>query len=424
MDSSRSNARLPGAERTGSRTRIRQSALYADRPRRSRHRRSARNLEHSSDVSSSELEVTNPATFEALSVRDSTMFPSEIEEHPIEVGSSELGQAVTDLPRLEALSLMSELPLLTPEETSEESDDEDHEDVDEELIDLPIIETLSENDTGAPLEVSEDYNELPGVYSCGQTFLLFNQPKGLSLSMVLGADSHFITVSDDEEEQTKPDSDVDSDEFQREMEEYLAARPCINLWETSGRTLASEHATPAHTAEWGTEPPSVIAQPAAEVQQQQETGSLQAPQQAPAAATQRHEASTEDIVRKGKTWMCEEVMLCFKKYLERSADFAGLEYKLDELCHQCFNVESYNKVFHHYNFKVMMKVPSSVDWILELYFAEVKQILGRKYYFCCPLEPDEDGDCYACKNQGVEDLKHPSTGGFDMGSPGAKYSLW
>ncbi|TVT98820.1 hypothetical protein EJB05_13339, partial [Eragrostis curvula] len=267
---------------------------------------------------------------------------------------------------------------------------------------------------------------LPDDGACGQAFLFFNQPKGISTSMVLAAGPLVITVSDDEEEQPKPDSDVDSDEFQREMEEYFAAHPCAPLRQAFDRIFAIEQATlTAQAAEWGTEPPSVvIARAAAEVERQQETRSHQSPQQASAAAIQRHGSSTEDIVRNEKTWMCEEVMVCFNKYLERSADLAGLEYKLDELCHQCFNVENYNKVFHHYNFRVMMKMPSSVDWILELYFAEVKQIFGRKYYFCCPLEPDEDGDCFACKNQGVEDLKHPATGGFDMGSPDAQYSLW
>jgi hypothetical protein len=27
------------------------------------------------------------------------------------------------------------------------------------------------------------------------------------------------------------------------------------------------------------------------------------------------------------------------------------------------------------------------------------------------------GHCYACTNQGVEDLKHPVTGGFETGLP-------
>lgn len=39
--------------------------------------------------------------------------------------NGELGRAVTELPTLEALSLINELPLLNPDETSEDSDDGD-----------------------------------------------------------------------------------------------------------------------------------------------------------------------------------------------------------------------------------------------------------------------------------------------------------
>ena len=66
--------------------------------------------------------------------------------------------------------------------------------------------------------------------------------------------------------------------------------------------------------------------------------------------------------------------------------FQILESHLDELCYQCFCVEDYNKVFHHYNFKVKMRKSDSADWTVTLYFAEVKEIYGRKYCFCCPLE--------------------------------------
>jgi hypothetical protein len=38
-----------------------------------------------------------------------------------------------------------------------------------------------------------------------------------------------------------------------------------------------------------------------------------------------------------------------------------------------------------------MKLPSSDDWKLETYFAEVKEIFGEKFYFCCPLESNENG---------------------------------
>ena len=49
--------------------------------------------------------------------------------------------------------------------------------------------------------------------------------------------------------------------------------------------------------------------------------------------------------------------------------FQILESHLDELCYQCFCVEDYNKVFHHYNFKVKMRKSDSADWTVTLYFA-------------------------------------------------------
>lgn len=38
-----------------------------------------------------------------------------------------------------------------------------------------------------------------------------------------------------------------------------------------------------------------------------------------------------------------------------------------------------------------MKKYDSDDWNETIYFAEVKMIFRRKYYFCCPLEPRENG---------------------------------
>ncbi|TVU17670.1 hypothetical protein EJB05_33720, partial [Eragrostis curvula] len=130
--------------------------------------------------------------------------------------------------------------------------------------------------------------------------------------------------------------------------------------------------------------------------------------------------SKEEIVQNGKKWMIEEVMVAFRKYRKRKNDLKDLDYEFDELHHQCFNVESYDKIFHHFNFTVKMKKPSSSDWTSTLYFAEVKEIFSHKIYFCSPLEPYENGLCYACKNQGIDDLKHPIIGAFDRGSPDSK----
>jgi hypothetical protein len=54
-------------------------------------------------------------------------------------------------------------------------------------------------------------------------------------------------------------------------------------------------------------------------------------------------------------------------------------------------VESYDKVYHHYNFTVRMKMPDSADWKVKLYFGGVKEIFRKKYYLCYPLGPNENG---------------------------------
>ncbi|XP_047092135.1 uncharacterized protein LOC124703946 isoform X2 [Lolium rigidum] len=139
-------------------------------------------------------------------------------------------------------------------------------------------------------------------------------------------------------------------------------------------------------------------------------------QESSAVATQGgYEGSKENIAENGDKWMCEEVWVAFQKYHKK--DLKESEYEFEKLEHQCFHVENYCKIFHHFNFTVKMKKPGSSEWSSILYFAEVKEILQRKIYFCCPLEPDENGDCYACKNKRMVDLKHPMIGAFDRGSP-------
>ncbi|KAL6637294.1 hypothetical protein ACP70R_024866 [Stipagrostis hirtigluma subsp. patula] len=133
------------------------------------------------------------------------------------------------------------------------------------------------------------------------------------------------------------------------------------------------------------------------------------------------EASNEEIAQNGKKWMSEEVMVAFRKYVEKHDDLKELEYKFGELHRQCFSVENYPKIFHHFNFTIKMKAPGSTDWTSMLCFAEVKEILTQKIYFCSPLEPYENGHCDACKNQGMDELKHPVVGTFDRGSAGAEF---
>jgi hypothetical protein len=112
--------------------------------------------------------------------------------------------------------------------------------------------------------------------------------------------------------------------------------------------------------------------------------------------------------------MKKEVMEAFKKYMKETGRFRvrastvvlsfltgckfpydvlfqGVEFELDKLLHQCLSVETYEKIFHHYNFTVKTKQAGSDKWSSTLYFAQVKEMYGQKHYFCYPLDPFEDG---------------------------------
>uniref|UniRef100_A0ACD6A9P7 Uncharacterized protein n=1 Tax=Avena sativa TaxID=4498 RepID=A0ACD6A9P7_AVESA len=150
---------------------------------------------------------------------------------------------------------------------------------------------------------------------------------------------------------------------------------------------------------------------------------IPAQEQASAVAAQgRYEGSKEKTAENGKKWMCEEVVwMAFQNYRKKKILWFEFDYEFEELKCQCFHVENYCKIFHHFNFTVKMKGPGSSEWISTLYFAEVKEILRRTIYFCCPLEKDEYGNCYACKNQRMDHLQHPIIGAFDRGSPDTKF---
>ncbi|XBI39039.1 hypothetical protein VPH35_123908 [Triticum aestivum] len=113
----------------------------------------------------------------------------------------------------------------------------------------------------------------------------------------------------------------------------------------------------------------------------------------------------EEIAANAKRWMSEEAMVAFKRYIESKDDLKGVDYEFDELVHQCFSVENYLKIFHHFNFTVKVKKPGSADWTSAMYFAEVKSICMMKLYACYPLEQDR----YA-RNGCIEALK----GIYDM----------
>ncbi|PUZ45667.1 hypothetical protein GQ55_8G243600 [Panicum hallii var. hallii] len=148
--------------------------------------------------------------------------------------------------------------------------------------------------------------------------------EALSLSdrpLLSASDSSFIPQST--EEKPPKDSDADKEESMRLMREYYVKNPPTSLEQAIDELLAVEHATlTALAAEWGTEPPP----PRKPFPVDQETQSLEAEEHASAAVAQpesitlrqpSHEASMEEIIEKGKRWMRDEVMMCFRKYAER-----------------------------------------------------------------------------------------------------------
>ncbi|XP_047045908.1 uncharacterized protein LOC124650419 [Lolium rigidum] len=119
---------------------------------------------------------------------------------------------------------------------------------------------------------------------------------------------------------------------------------------------------------------------------------VRAQEQASAVAAQgRYEGSKGKIADNGNRWMSEELWVAFQKYLQKEDDLKEFDCEFEELKHQCFHVENYCKIFHHFNFTVKMKKHGSSEWTSTLYFAEVKEIFRRKIYFCCPLEQHENG---------------------------------
>ncbi|TVU23826.1 hypothetical protein EJB05_26209 [Eragrostis curvula] len=339
------------------------------------------------------------------------------EEHPSEVNNTDLNRVITDLPALEAL-YMSDPSLLTPQ-IAEETDDDDDAYAPHEPIQFGIgtFDPQTLRYYSAPRLPQFKWSE--GIKERGQGVF---EELAADTSEALSQSDSSVSPKLTEKSPTK-DSDYDTEDELRLIREYrAAANTCTSFKQAFDELLAEQH------AKRGTEPPPPPRAKLLPVDQ--ESQSLQAQQQSSSAAAQpQHnttscDASNVELAKNAEKWMHEEVKMVFEKYIERRDDLKGLDCRFNELCHQCFSVENYNKIFHHYNFTVMMKKPNSVDWVVTLYFAEVKQIFGRKYYFCCRLEPNENGNCHACKSQGMEELKHPATGGFDAGSPNTGFNLW
>lgn len=114
--------------------------------------------------------------------------------------------------------------------------------------------------------------------------------------------------------------------------------------------------------------------------------------------------SKEEIAQNARKRMAEEA---FRTCIKREDDPKGLEYVFDGLIHHCFYVEHHFEAFYHLNFTVKIKKRGSTDWAVVMYFAEVRAIRGIKHYVCYSLNPDENGQCYACRKKGMNELIHP-----------------
>ncbi|CAL5007930.1 unnamed protein product [Urochloa decumbens] len=359
------------------------------------------------------------------------------EEHPAMVSSSELGRVVADLLPFEALSL-SDPPLLTPQ--TADADETDDDEVSPEPVGFGY-------GTFGPQTLR--YSAHPprpkwfgGVR--GQTMLEEHAGDASSSELDPINDSSrseelSLTVSSlSRSEKPIEDPDDDTEEELRLLQEYFDANPPTSISQALDEIDAANHAAfVSLAAELGMKPPpppQPRRQFLADQAQQKDSATVAHPQHSTklyhdclvrkCRSQYRREASVEEIVENAKKWMREEVTVVFQNYIGRRDDLKIVDYRLDELCHQCVSVENYHNVFHHYNFTMKLKKANSDDWIGALYFAEVKQTFGRKSYFCCPLEPNENGLCYACENQGMDGLRHPATGGFDKGLPGVNFGLW
>uniref|UniRef100_A0A0E0DWH2 DUF3615 domain-containing protein n=1 Tax=Oryza meridionalis TaxID=40149 RepID=A0A0E0DWH2_9ORYZ len=132
---------------------------------------------------------------------------------------------------------------------------------------------------------------------------------------------------------------------------------------------------------------------------------------------QLYSNSMQELSQKGTDGL-SEVFVAFRNYFAENDVFEETDYKFGEILHHYSRTVGIRKIYHHYNFTVEMKNDEDC-WIPRVYFAEVKMKYGLKYRFCAPLEATKDGQCYSCKNQGIDKLKHPSRGGYSKGYDGA-----
>ncbi|TVU23833.1 hypothetical protein EJB05_26216, partial [Eragrostis curvula] len=204
------------------------------------------------------------------------------EEHPSDVRSSDLGEAATDYPTLEALSL-SEPPPLTPQITGQETDDDDDDDdeyaydADDDYEPYEPIEFGMGTFSPQTLHYSAPQPRFKwlGAYDRGQVPIeeLAANPSCAELDPLRS------------QEASASDSDIDTEEELRLLNEYLAANTCTSLRQAFDEIIAVEDAALTElAAKMGTEPPPQRQRKHLPVDQ--ETESLQPQQQPLSAAAQ------------------------------------------------------------------------------------------------------------------------------------------
>ncbi|XP_037462421.1 uncharacterized protein LOC119333712 isoform X3 [Triticum dicoccoides] len=398
---------------------IRQSVLYSDRPRRSRKPTSDKLPveEHAGEVSSREFQV--PTLHQSRSTREST--------RPTGTATC-VQQSALYAGRLSRLRGSQE-----PEITNKLLVEENANKVSG-SVDLPESKTLALNDTRPKLELTDRVEEnagkvsgiegpavkvLPVEVDAGEVSSMEFKASTLRQSPPTLNSTHrskecaYDTAESKTgseivaEEKLTDESDPWAQEY-REILKYLAEHRYTDVVEamiaaSHGFSNPAQHKLDAE-AFWSSG-------------EELKFPEVSKPFASPTENSVQGEPSTKEIIEDAKKWMGEEVMVAFKKYIKWQDQFKDVEYSLDELQHQCFSVESYDHTFHHFNFTVKMKKPDG-DWSSTPYFAQVKEIYGRKYYTCYELSSYDDGHCYACINQGMHALKHPiGEFGYDGGHP-------
>ncbi|CAM0947531.1 unnamed protein product [Alopecurus aequalis] len=337
-----------------------------------------------------------------------------VEEHTGEVSSSEPAHTNTDLSQFEALTRNTTPPTLeSADSTVVHASDIDSHEPDSTNAKKPAVqEGLSPS---AVVHASDIDSHAPYSTNAKKPAV----QEGLSPSAVVDAsdmDSRAPVSTNTKKPAVREGLSPKSQERWQRIDQYLAEHTFDDMWEGM---VAMKNGF--------CNPPKKVPFPNKKSSKKLPLpDSLQSPHGPDAQSSQtttQCEESTAQIIENGKAWMKKEVMKAFKKYMKETDRFRGAEFELEELLHQCLSVETYKKIFHHYNFTVKTKQAGSDKWSSTLYFAQVKEMYGRKFYFCYPLDPLEDGICHACKNQGMDALKHPAvpigyeTGQADTGCP-------